>query len=152
MDTMELANIPRRITLEHGYGEELIGFPLNLLYAALVPPLPASVTQELLARMVAFDPEQLLAEENLRRCVRAVSYRPDPATFIEDADTKQMMYYPTWPSQFSVCVVFDKKLNRWRTFKYRGDKLIRQAFGPTFRNAMLHTTFGGPESDECEQG
>ncbi len=120
MGRIELGNIPKQITVEDAYDPELVGFPLNLLYTALVPG----------------------------RCVRVALYEPDPVTFVEDADIKQMMYYPAQPSRYSVRVIYKKKQGCWQTFKYREDKLIRCAFGPTFQNAMLHTTFGGPEPDE----
>ena len=33
---------------------------------------------------------------------------PDFATFIEDGDCRQMMYYPSEPSEFSALMIFDK--------------------------------------------
>ena len=34
------------------------------------------------------------------------------------------------------------------TFKYRGSELIREASGPDFQSAMIHTTAGGLAPDE----
>ena len=33
---------------------------------------------------------------------------PDFATFIEDSDCRQMMYYPSAPSEFSALMIFDR--------------------------------------------
>ena len=49
---------------------------------------------------------------------------------------------------YFVRVIFEKQTRRWQAEKYKGEKLIRSAFGSTFDGAMLHTTMGGPEADE----
>jgi hypothetical protein len=51
-------------------------------------------------------------------------------------------------NSYFVCVIFEKQTRRWQTEKYKGEKLIRSAFGSTFDGAMIHTTMDGPEPGE----
>jgi hypothetical protein len=51
-------------------------------------------------------------------------------------------------TDYFVHVIFEKKTGEWQTRKFKGDRLIRSAFGSTFKQAMIHTTMGGPEPDE----
>jgi hypothetical protein len=44
--------------------------------------------------------------------------------------------------------VFEKATGRWLTEKFKGNELIRTAFGSTFDQAMGNTTMDGPEPDE----
>jgi hypothetical protein len=75
-------------------------------------------------------------------------YWPDLATFHEDSEHKEMWYFTKPNNGYWIRVVLDRKTGRWRTEKYKGDTLVRSAFGPTFDGAMIHTTMGGPEPDE----
>jgi len=59
------------------------------------------------------------------------------------------MRYLTKPKNgYSIRVIFEKDTGRWQTEKFKGEELVRSAFGSTFEQAMLHTTMGGPEPDE----
>jgi len=75
-------------------------------------------------------------------------YWPDLATFAGDLAHSQMMYYPAFPSPYSVRVVYDQLSGRWNTFKYCDERLVRQAWGETFALAMLNTTIAGAEDGE----
>jgi hypothetical protein len=46
-------------------------------------------------------------------------------------------------------VILEKKTGEWQTHKFKGDQLIRSAFGSTLDEAMIHTTLTGLEPDEC---
>ena len=79
--------------------------------------------------------------------VACATYVFDPTTFVAGEQSRQMRYRPEVESDFSVLV----KLHRdggIDTFKYRGAELIREASGPDFRTAMIHTTACGLALDE----
>ena|SRR2546423_623444 len=50
---------------------------------------------------------------------------PDFATFIEDADARQMMYYPSAASEFSVNVIFEKSGAGWLRCFYCDAQVLR---------------------------
>jgi len=111
-----LACIPHAIEphWDKVWAPRLAGFPVNIVYAARIEGLG-------LAR---------------------ATYVFDPGTFVQDDRSKQMRYRPTVDSEFSVLVVLHPG-GGIDTFKYRGSELIREASGPDFQSAMLHTTMGG---------
>ena len=115
-----VANVPQQIQADWNPKYAcLAGFPLNILYTRL--RLPVAVT---------------------------VCYWFDPGTFHEDEATKQMDYFGRQKSEYYVRVIYHKRTGVWETFKYRGEALVRNASGPQFDAAMIHTTMGGPEPDE----
>ena len=59
-----------------------------------------------------------------------------------------MCYFSKLTNDYFVRVIFEKNSGRWQTEKFKGDTLIRSAFGSTFDGAMIHATMGGPEPDE----
>jgi hypothetical protein len=107
------------------YGERLAVFPRSLRFARVRSERP-------------FEPPQ----------VTEVSYWPDLASFIEDEDTRQMVYFTCGPSPYSVRVVYDKRTGAWETCKYRDYKLVRQCADTVYERVMLETTASGPEWDE----
>ena len=108
------------------WGPLLEGFPLNILYGGITTDARTK-----------------------KQSIVDVCYWPALATFHEDSERKEMYYFSNLPNDYFVRVIFEKKTGEWQTQKFRGEKLIRSAFGSTFRGAMLHTTMGGPEPDEC---
>ena len=58
-----------------------------------------------------------------------------------------MQFRRTVDSDFSV-LVLRHPAGGIEPFKYRGSELIREASGPDFQSAMLHTTMGGLLPDE----
>jgi hypothetical protein len=60
-----------------------------------------------------------------------------------------MCYFTEPMNGYFVHLSFKKK-GEWQTKKFRGNKLVRTAFGSTFDQAMIGTTMDGPEpvSDE----
>ena len=50
---------------------------------------------------------------------------PDFATFIEDSDCRQMMYYPSAPGEFSACVVFEKDDSKLLCRFYCDNEVLR---------------------------
>jgi hypothetical protein len=107
------------------WGPLLEGFPLNILFATI--------------RNDAQTGQQSVVE---------VCYWPDLATFREDAERKEICYFTEPMSAYFVRVILEKKTGRWQTQKFKGETVIRSAFGSTFDGAMLHTTIDGPEPDE----
>jgi hypothetical protein len=116
-----LACIPHAIEShwDSVWAPRLAGFPVNIVYAAIIEGVVLAQT----------------------------TYVFDPTTFVADEQSRQMRYRPEVDSDFSVLV----KLHRdggIHTFKYRGSELIREASGPDFRTAMIHTTACGLALDE----
>lgn len=70
-------------------------------------------------------------------------YWPDLATFTEDMETTQMMYFPAGPSQFSLCVIYRSMEQRWETVKFCDDLLLQRAIGETYEEVMEQTIAGG---------
>jgi hypothetical protein len=79
--------------------------------------------------------------------VESVVYWFDPGTYRQDSDHREMCYFTKHPNGYRVLVIQDKRSGRWRTEKFRGDKLICSAAGTTFDQAMLQTTMVGAEAD-----
>ena len=120
--------IPRQIeaSREDQDGACLAGFPVNIYYARVSESHNGNPSQS-----------------------TSVCYYYDPLTFEEDEESKRIAYYPRHRSPYWVLVVYKKKTGIWETFKYRGSELVRRSFGRDFRNALIYTTFGGPEVDEA---
>jgi hypothetical protein len=104
------------------WGPKLSGFPLNIRYVK--------------GRNTSNAPPQ------------AVTYWFDPGTFREDSDHREMCYFTKQRNGHHVRVIYNKDRGNWQTEKFRGDKRICLAAGPTFDKAMLQTTMVGAESDE----
>jgi len=116
-----LACIPQVIEShwDNVWAPRLAGFPVNIVYAERIDGIG-------------------LAQ---------ATYVFDPDTFVQDDRSKQMRYRPAGASDFSVLIVLHRD-GRIETFKYRGSELIREASGPDFQSAMVHTTMGGLVPDE----
>lgn len=123
-----IACIPHEIRADWDakYGPLVAGFPCNILFA--------KITNGTRSRP--------------QRAVQAL-YWPSLETFRDGPHRKEMRYFTRPPSEYFIRVIFEKKSGYWRTEKFKGKRLVRLAQGPTFDTAMLHTTFGGPELDEC---
>ena len=124
-EPFSFAFVPNQIEANDKYDPQLIGFPLDLLFAGISYDL-----------------------QNSQESLIHVCYEPAPETYQENSERKEMRYFTTPTNGFSVRVIFDKKTGRWQTEKYNGDKVVRRAVGSTFDKAMLHTTMDGPEADE----
>jgi len=59
-----------------------------------------------------------------------------------------MQYYAKRESRFWVEVVLWKIDGSIEVGKYRDERLVSAAVGPTFRDAMIHATVSGLEADE----
>jgi len=121
-----VAFVPNQIELADNYGPRLVGFPFNILFAGI-----------------------LKNKQTGQQSLVNVCYWPAPDTFCENAQRKEMRYYADPPNDYFILVTFDKKSGQWRTEKFKGKNLIQTAEGSTFDGAMLHTTMGGLEPDEC---
>lgn len=119
------AFIPNQIEARDKYQPQLIGFPLNILFGGIGYDLQTG-------------------EESLIH----VCYEPAQGTYRETSQRKEMRYFTTPMNGFSVRVIFNKKTGRWQTEKFKGERVIRSAFGSTFDQAMIHTTMDGPEPGE----
>jgi hypothetical protein len=119
---LETRATPRPIAADwhHFYGTRLIVFPRSLCFAALAG----------------------------RGVTREVCYWPDLATFLEDRQTRRMMYYPSDLSRYSVSVVYSKDEDRWEAAKYCDASLARHCAGASFEEAMARTLEFGLEGDE----
>ena len=72
-----------------------------------------------------------------------LDYWPDLATFTEDFETAQLMYYPAAPSPFSVCVIYRRMESRWETVKFCDDLILQRSTGATFEEVMEQTIASG---------
>ena len=70
-------------------------------------------------------------------------YWPDLATFTEDTETAQLMYFPAAPSPFSVCVIYRRWEQRWETVKFCDDLILQRCTGETYEEVMELTIAGG---------
>ena len=121
------AFIPHQIEADwhEKWGPLLEGFPLNIVFAG--------VTKD---------------RQTGKKSIAESCYWPDLATFHEDSEHKEMCYFTEPKNGYSIRVVLEKASRRWRTEKFKGNRLVRTAFGSTFDQAMIQTTMGGPEQDE----
>ena len=72
-----------------------------------------------------------------------LEYWPDLATFTEDSETAQLMYFPAAPSPFSVCVIYRRMEWRWETVKFCDDLVLQHSSGETYEEVMEQTIAGG---------
>jgi hypothetical protein len=123
------AFIPHQIEADwdEKYGPLLQEFPLNILFAGI--------------KTEGGTEKQSLVD---------VCYVPALETFREDSQRKQVCYFTKPKNGFFIRVIFEKDKGRWQTKKFKGDKLVRSAFGSTFDTAMLHTTMGGRKRMSAE--
>jgi hypothetical protein len=120
-----IAFIPQQIhpSWHEEWGPKLAGFPLNIAYARARKSDAGS------------NPE-------------SVVYWLDPGAYRENSEHREMCYFTKHPNGYRVLVIQDKRSGRWRTEKFRGDKLICSAAGTTFDGAMIQTTMVGAEAGE----
>lgn len=121
-----VACVPQQIdpSWDAKWGPKLAGFPLNIAYVR-GPNREASASR--------FAP---------------VCYWFDPGTYREDSQRREMRYFTMPPNGYSIRLVFDKEVEGWRTYKFKGDSLLTLAEGSSFGRAMIQTTMGGAEMDE----
>jgi len=79
------------------------------------------------------------------------NYWFDSDTFVENKETREMMYYSRAPNRYSVRVVQHKNAGAWEVFKYRDEELLFRAYGRTFKEAMLYAAWPGSEEDETDE-
>lgn len=79
----------------------------------------------------------------------AVCYWPDFATFVEDARSRWLMYYPLGISRYSLCVLYDRASGCWRATKYRDLDVVRSAVGRSFDEIMARAAAFSIEEDEA---
>ena len=166
------ACIPHQIEADwdEKWGPLLEGFPLNILYVGITnnkqessaTPSPSTTSEPEVEDYYPEDetcfvivggirPKKQEKERLPTRTKRPsveVCYWPDLATFHEDSEHKEMWYFTKPNNRYWIRVVFDRKTGRWQTEKYKGDTLVRSAFGSTSDQTMLRTTMGGPEPEE----
>jgi hypothetical protein len=120
-----IAFVPHRIdpSWHEEWGPKLAGFPLNLAYAR-ASNSDAGINRE------------------------SIVYWFDPGTYRQNSDHVEMCCFTKHPNGYRVLVIQDKGSGKWRTKKFRGDKLICSAAGATFDKAMIHTTMVGAEDGE----
>jgi hypothetical protein len=124
-DLLFLANIPHQIEADWDdvYAPRLAGFPLNLLYTSVRKGEGGTF-------------------------VASCCYWFDLDTYHEDADKRQITYFPRVKSTYRVEVQYRKRDGLWSTWKYDGEKLVAIAEGPGFDLAMVHTTLVGLQPNE----
>ena len=66
----------------------------------------------------------------------SLNYWPDLATITVDGDTRQLVYYPSQASAFSLCVVFEEVLERWNVSKFFDNLLLQYTSGFSFDEVM----------------
>jgi hypothetical protein len=99
-------------------------------------------------RLVVFPRCLCLAAHSRRGVTREVCYWPDLATFLEDRESRRMMYYPSDLSRYSVCIAYVKDGDRWEAAKYCDAQLLRHCVGVSFAEAMGRALEFGLEWDE----
>jgi hypothetical protein len=114
-----------QIEAKDNYDQRLVGFPLNILFSGMA-----------------------LHPRTGQQSVVQVCYEPAPETFRENSRRKELDYFTTPRNGFFIRVILEKKTGEWQTQKFKGEQLIRSAFGSTLDEAMTHTTIDGPEPDE----
>jgi hypothetical protein len=118
-----LTFVPNQIETNDNYDQRLVGFPVNILFAK--------------------------APQTVHESLVHVCYERAPETFRENSQRKELDYLTTRQNGLFIRVIFEKKTGEWHTQKFKGEELIRSAFGSTLDEAMIHTTIDGPEPDEC---
>jgi len=121
------AFVPNQIETSDNYDQRLLGFPLNILFGGM-----------------ALDPQT--GQESLVH----VCYEPAPETFRENSRRKELDYFTKPTNGYSIRVIFEKATGGWRTEKFKGETVVRSAFGSTLDEAMVHMTMDGPEPDELK--
>jgi hypothetical protein len=121
-----VAFVPNQIELADNYRPRLVGFPFNILFAGI-----------------------LKNKQTGQQSLVNVCYWPAPDTFRDNAQRKEMHYYPEPSNDYFILVTFDKKSGHWRTEKFKGKNLIQTAFGQDFEETMIHTTMTGLQPEEC---
>ena len=124
-----IANIPHQIEADwNPRYAHLAGFPLNIMFTGIRHQPDGST------RFVA------------------ACYWFDPGTYQEDKATKQMTYLSRRDYGYHVEVTINKQSGAIESRKYKGQKLISQSHGDSFKQAMIHATLCGVEPDEGQEG
>jgi hypothetical protein len=72
---------------------------------------------------------------------------PDFATFLDEPESRQMMYYPAEESAISVRIAFSGEESRWRVFVYLDAELV----GVTERSGFLVAARRKPDASHKEE-
>ena len=120
-----IANIPHQIEADwNPRYAHLAGFPLNIMFTAI--------------RKQRAGPPHIIA----------ACYWFDPGTYQENEEERQMTYVSRTDYGYHVEVVINKQSGAIESRKYKGQKLISQSHGDSFKQAMIHATLCGVEPDE----
>ena len=111
--------IPTR--LEVADRPELNNFPFNILFSTIT-----------------------LADDNTQRQETSV-YEPDFSTFIQEGSDQRMKYYNILNPERHFCVeiVYNTDDQSYVGTKYRGDKRLGSATGPSWQGFFMHLTLLG---------
>ncbi len=123
--------MPQPIRSDWGgeYAEALAGFPVQLVYIGV----------------------RLREDETHRPIIVKARYFFDPGSFREGNLKKEMIYHSHLPSEFYVRILWHKETQYWETFKCVGSRLLFQAAGTGFEEAMRNTLAFGIHPDESAQ-
>lgn len=113
-------------------------------YPQLPAPFDTDWHHQFGRRLSVFPRNICFADGNITQ-----DYWPDLATFTEDHEIAQLMYYPAAASPFSVCVIYRSLEERWETVKFCDDLVLQHSAGETFEKAMQQTIKSGLCSGEA---
>jgi hypothetical protein len=80
--------------------------------------------------------------------VVGAAYFFDAASYVEDENTRQGVYYGQLPSPYWLRIVISKFDGSYRVSKYRDSEVISEVRGSDLRSAMLQATQIGLSGDE----
>jgi len=118
--------IPIEPEWDEKYAPVMAGFPVQLVYIGVRPR----------------------KDETGKPIAVKSRYSFDPGSFIQDDARKQMRYLPLISSEFYVDIIWETRNDRWTTFKYEGNRLVCEASGDNFDEAMRKTLAAGLELNE----
>ena len=106
------------------FGPEFGGFPTDVLYSGVRCSDDGELT------------------------VFGAAYFFDAASYVEDENTRQGVYYGQLPSPYWLRIVISKFDGSYRVFKYRDSGVIAESRGSDLREAVLQATQIGLHADE----
>jgi|GEM_PF-3910637 hypothetical protein len=146
-----IINIPYRIQPGEGFDRRWEGFPHNLLYTTVIPPLPVGLTAGALAWICAKSFGDLLNDLWLTHCIRAAWYFPDADSFVETGQFRRLIYRPLLPAPYYVEVSYEKPTDWLVIAKYRKGQSVGETHAPAddFAGAMTLASLAGCAPDEA---
>jgi hypothetical protein len=106
------------------FGPEFGGFPTDLLYTGVRCSDDGELT------------------------VFGAAYFFDAASYVEDNNTRQGVYYGQLASPYWVRIVISKFDGSYRVCKYRDSEVVAESSGANLRDAVLQATQIGLQTDE----